>query len=301
MDVEIARSSGFCWGVKRSVDLVERDLNASKKVYLAKLPVHNNVVVNKLTAKGANVVQEIEEVPNGETVFFRSHGEPPASFERAKAKNLKVVDLTCPFVMMVHRTAKRMEEEGYLVVVVGDKEHPEVKGILGHTKKGVVIQTPEEARAFVSEEQYATNDELDKQTDAQAIDSLFSYKLQKVAVVVQTTQENEKFNEIVKILNGKAREVRAFNTICNATHTRQPSAEELAKRVDLMIVIGGKMTANTKHLNEIAYRHTKSYWIETVADLKSEWFSGAHKAGITAGASTPQESIDEVRAWIEKI
>ncbi len=304
MKAEVAKAAGFCFGVKRSLDLAQKAVDGKKKVYLLKEPIHNPVAIKMLLDKGAKLVKEIDDVPDGSTVVIRAHGEVPCTYEKAVEKGLEIIDCTCPFVAMVQKKAKQLEEEEYQVVIVGEKDHAEVLGIKGNTKKGIVIQDMEEAEElFRGREQYMSNAELSgEKTESGIVEKLYASIVNKVGVVAQTTQTDQNFSEIVSVLAKRARETRAFNTICSATHVRQPAAVELAKKSGVMIVIGGKNSGNTKRLYELCGKHcAETHWIETAEELDKKWFEGKKKAGITAGASTPQQSIDEAKKWVESL
>lgn len=303
MQVEVAKSAGFCFGVKRSIDLIEKTLAAKKPVFLLSQPIHNPVVIEGLKQQGAKVIESLSEVPDGATVVIRAHGEIPETFEKAREKKLDIIDCACPFVTMVQKKAKELAEEKYVVIIVGEKNHPEVLGIKGNNKAAIVVENAAEAEAlFQGKEQFFSVSKLLEMNDSKVVESLYATLVNKVGVVSQTTQTDENFSSIVTVLAGKAREVRAFNTICNATHARQPAAAELAEQADVMVVIGGKNSGNTLRLFEISKKACeKTHWVETAAELKKEWFSNAKKAGITAGASTPPKSIEEVKQFIEKL
>lgn len=303
MEVEVAKSAGFCFGVKRSIDLIEKAIQQKGNVFLLKWPIHNPVVVEKLKGLGAGVVESLGQVPDNSIVVFRAHGEIPENFEKAREKNLELVDCTCPFVAMVQKKARELKEEGYVVVIVGERDHPEVLGIVGDHKQAIVVENEGEARAlFEGKEQFFGVNELSSLNEKDVVEKLYASLVNKVGIVSQTTQTDENFSSVVAVLSGKSRETRAFNTICSATHARQPAATELAKNVDVMVVVGGKTSGNTRRLFEISKKHCKkNFWVETASELKKEWFAGASKAGIAAGASTPPESIEEVRTFIDKL
>lgn len=303
MQVEIAKSAGFCFGVERSISQIEKALKEKKKVFLLKQPIHNPVVLEHLQTQGAKIANSVEEIPEKSIMVIRAHGEVPETFEKARAKKLEIIDCTCPFVAMVQKKAKELEKDGYQVIIVGEKGHAEVLAIKGNTKNAIIAESPEEARKlFNGKEQLFETKELASLKEKESVEKLYASLLNKVGIVSQTTQTDENFSGIVSVLSEKAREVRAFNTICSATHSRQPAAEQLAKEVDAMVVVGGKNSGNTQRLFEISQKNCKNaFWIETAKELKKEWFQGMKKAGITAGASTPKESILEAKEFIEKL
>jgi 4-hydroxy-3-methylbut-2-enyl diphosphate reductase len=232
--------------------------------------IHNPQVVAELAARGVRAVEDISQVPAGTTLLVRSHGVGPDVLETAREKGIKVVDATCPFVGRAQHLAHNLTSEGYQVVVVGDIEHPEVRGIVGWTGgRGLVVQNPEEARRLAP--------------------------LGPVAVVAQTTQPEANFRAVVEVLKQGAKQVLECNTICDATTQRQAAAIDLAGEVDLMVVVGGANSANTRKLADLCRSSgTTTYQIETVAELKTSWFRGVKVAGLTAGASTPEWIIEEV-------
>ncbi len=277
MKTILAPKAGFCFGVKRALDLAMKTAReTNKKIYTLGPLIHNPQVVEDLSRKGIKVVKEISEIPDG-VVIIRSHGVGPEIFSKADEFGLQVVDATCPFVKKAQELAKELNEQGFQVVVVGDREHPEVTGIIGWTgQQAIVIETPEQA------------------------EKLQPFK--KIGIISQTTQPAENFQQIVEVLQDKAEEVKVYNTICNATKDRQDAAVDLARKVDVMIVIGGKNSANTQKLARLcANTGTKTYHIETADEIKRQWLTGAKLIGITAGASTPDWVIEEVKSCMEEI
>ncbi len=317
MKIELAKAAGFCFGVKRSVKLATETL-AKGEAYLYGMPVHNQRVVQKIMDAGGKLVEDnpyaaskisrfehlnsMEEIPNQSTVLMRAHGVTVQAMQKAKEKGLNIIDTTCPFVTMVHKTAKQLDDEKYQVIIVGEHGHPEVEGIKSYAPNAIVVETPEEARKlFPKKTQYFTNDELMKaKTDSEIVEKLHYPVLTKIGIVSQTTQSNDNVHNITMALLGKAREVRVYNTICNAMHEMQPGAVELSMRVPLMLIIGGRNSGNTKRQYELCSQQTKTYWIESAGELKPEWFKGVPHVGIGAGASTPDEDIEEVITWLQK-
>ncbi|MGC9167505.1 MAG: 4-hydroxy-3-methylbut-2-enyl diphosphate reductase [Desulfurella sp.] len=274
MKIRIAENAGFCYGVKRAIKIADEALKKNEIIYSLGPIIHNPQVVGEYEKKGLKVVETIDEAKNA--VLIRSHGIPPQVYEQISEKNLECIDATCPFVKEAQDYAKQLYEEGYFVVIVGDQNHPEVKAHIAYANyKAQVINSIQEAK---------------------------NIEAQKIGVISQTTQSVDNFVSIVSELVKKAKEIRIFNTICDATEKRQESAKELAKNSDLMIVIGGKNSANTRKLYEICLNFCKKvYHIETKEELKKEWFEGVENVGITAGASTPSWLIEDVIKAIEKI
>ncbi len=317
MKIELARAAGFCFGVKRSVKLAHETLDKGP-AYLYGMPVHNQRVVEGVIQHGGKLVEDnpyaaskisrfthlnsMDEIPDKSTVLMRAHGVTVQAVEKAKEKGLNIVDTTCPFVTMVHKTAKVLYDEKYNVIIVGEHGHPEVEGIKSYAPNAQVVENAEEAsKLFPRKTQYFTNDELMKEkTDEAIVEKLHYPVVTKIGIVSQTTQSNDNVQAVAMAVMGKAREVRIYNTICNAMHEMQPGAVELAMRVPCMIVIGGRNSGNTKRQAEICAQYTKTHWIESAAELKPEWFHNVNHVGIGAGASTPDEDIEEVIAWIKK-
>lgn len=268
MKVERAAKAGFCFGVKRALEMAERTSETSRAVSLGPL-IHNQQVVKRLAERGIQVVEELEDVTNQQALIIRSHGVAPSVYQRAESKGVQVVDATCPFVQKAQRLAAQSAQEGQQVIVMGDKLHPEVQGILGWAgEEAIPIQTVEEAKGLP----FYPN----------------------LAVLAQTTQLAENFAGIVEELKNHTNNLIVHNTICNATAERQKVARELAETVDVMVVVGGKNSANTRKLASICAERTNTYLIETADELESNWFKEAKIAGLTAGASTPDWIIEEV-------
>jgi 4-hydroxy-3-methylbut-2-enyl diphosphate reductase len=251
--------------VKKAEEVVARP--ASNVTTLGHV-VHNPQMVAELEAKGLKNAHSVDEVDSG-TLFVRAHGLPTDVFEKAKAKGLTIVDATCPMVTKIHVQAEKLKADGYKIVVVGDPSHPEVKGTLSHVPGAWVVQAPSDVDALP--------------------------RGSRIGVVVQSTWSGTGFTDIVKRLSEKYYEVRAVNTICTDTHNRQSEAEDLAKDVDVMVVVGGKTSANTKHLADLAASHgARSYHIEGPDELQPAWFAGVARAGLMSGASTPGWLVDQV-------
>jgi 4-hydroxy-3-methylbut-2-enyl diphosphate reductase len=263
MIIKKAKCSGFCFGVKRAVDSASK-MGGEVKT-LGPL-IHNPQVIAELEKNNIKAVNSVEDIKEGPLVI-RAHGVSDSVLEKAKAKGLKVIDLTCPFVKKVQDYAKELHKGGYKVIVVGEKNHPEVAGIIGNIE-GHVINGPEDAR------------------------KLSNYK--KIGVVAQTTQSNENFNKTVEELKKHADEIKVHNTICFETNLRQKHAVELAKEVDLMIVVGGYNSANTQRLAKLCSEIVNTKHIETADDLDKTILDDVNAVGITAGASTPDKIIEDV-------
>ena len=274
--IRVAREAGACYGVERALQMVEAAAaEGGEAVHTLGPLIHNPRVVADLAARGVTVVSSPEEAA-GDALLLRTHGVTPDEEARARALCSRVLDATCPFVKKVHQAAGRLSAEGYQVVVVGEAGHPEVEATLPHAPGAVVVGSAEEARALPH--------------------------ARKVGVVVQTTARRALLAEVVGELLSRAEEVRVINTICEATSGHQAAADELAAEADVMVVIGGRISANTTRLAEIsAARCPRTHHVEGADELRAEWFDGADVIGITAGASTPASQIEAVRSEIERI
>lgn len=271
MKVIVADQAGVCFGVKRALDLVLSEAENDGDLATLGPLIHNPQVVQSLEQKGVRVVRSVEEASSG-AIVMPSHGVPREIVRRAERIGLRVIDATCPFVANVHRRVEALASEGYLVVVVGDAGHSEVKAIRSAAgENAIVISTPEEVNAH-------------------------NWKAKRVGIVSQTTQTPERFGEIVGKIAARAKEVIAHNTICYATHDRQTAARELAPQVDAVFVVGGRNSANTNRLTEICSESgVPTYHIETADEIDPKWVDGMSVVGLTAGASTPEWIIEDVK------
>lgn len=268
--IEVARHAGVCYGVERALDMTRvAAREAAGPVRTMGPLIHNPRVVSELADAGVAAADSLDAGDTG-TVVIRAHGVTPAITERAHALGLLVVDATCPYVTKVHRAAAALARDGYQVVVVGEAGHPEVEGIVGHAGPGtLVISDPAE---------------LDHADLAR-----------RVGVVVQTTQTDAQFSAVVAALAPRVAELTVVNTICKATHERQEGAADLAGRADVMIVIGGRNSGNTRRLVEIcSARCPATHHIEAAGEIEPAWLDGAALIGVGAGASTPASHIEEV-------
>ena len=273
MEITIAKSAGFCFGVQRAVDTVYREA-ANKSVFTYGPIIHNDEVVADLEKHGVKVIHDhgdFSSVGSG-TVIIRSHGVPKSIYDEIAQAGLSLVDATCPFVKKIHGIVEQESSDGRVVVIIGNDHHPEVEGIKGWCRTApIVIENHEQAREMV----------LAPGTG--------------VSIVSQTTFNHNKFQELVEIISEKDYDIKVFNTICNATEERQTETRELARRSDAMIVIGGKHSSNTQKLFEISKKEcSNTIYIQTKSDLHMEDFRNIGKLGITAGASTPNNIIKEV-------
>ena len=287
MNIILAKSAGFCFGVKRAVDTVYQEIETGEKIYTLGPIIHNEEVVSDLEAKGVVVVNSVDELKNQPqgTVIIRAHGVEMGDCESIRELGYKVIDATCPFVLKIHRLVERYSKEGYRIVIVGNEDHPEVKGIKSWSAdpKTAVIASKEDAERYVK--------------DSITANGVFDGE--KVCIVSQTTFNYNKFQELVEILKKTGYDIIVLNTICNATEERQTEAAEISARVEAMIVVGGRNSSNTQKLFEICKKECKNtYYIQTVKDVDLTFFESIDKVGITAGASTPNKIIEEVQKYV---
>lgn len=282
VEIIVAPNAGFCFGVKRAVKLAEESSSLTQegvRVYTLGPIIHNPQEVGRLSTKGVKPLNG-EELKKGDAIIIRSHGIPPDKERELRERGLRVIDATCPYVKAVHEAVCKLSEEGYFIVLVGEKNHPEVIGTLGYLKecggKGIVVESLEDLKE--------------------------AFKHERIGVVSQTTQSEKFFKEVVGELALWVKELKVINTICNATSVRQEDVYRIAPEVDVMVIIGGKNSGNTRRLYTISKSlNPNSYHIETAEELDPSWFEGVKKVGITAGASTPDWIIEQVRVKIEEI
>lgn len=275
MEVILADYLGFCYGVKRAIKIARENASADGNACTLGPIIHNPQMVERLRREGVGTVDSLEEMRNG-TIIIRSHGVGPEIYEQADQMSLRLVDATCPHVRKAQLSAKSLVDEGYQVIIVGEKEHPEVKSIFEWSShKAMIVETEEEAEAFAP--------------------------CSRLGIVSQTTFSGDRFRRIVMKLLDKSRDIKILRTICTATDQRQAAAMDLAGKVDLMLVIGGKNSANTSRLAQLCAQKCRTYHIETVAELQEQWFDKMGKIGITAGASTPDWIIKEVYQKCQRI
>jgi small subunit ribosomal protein S1 len=276
MQIQKARTQGFCFGVELTYKKALSETAEHDNVHTMGNIVHNPLIVQELEQKGLRNVESLDDINEG-TLFVRAHGLAPQTIEAAEAKGLRVVDATCPMVTRTQRLAKKLTEEGRTVVLLGDPNHPEVKGIAGFAPGCIIM-----------------NEWPEDETEIR--------RARRIAIVSQSTLNGDKFRELVGKIAALNYELRVYNTICSDTQGRQKSARELAAEVDTMIVIGGTKSANTRHLAEISEAvGAKAYLVENADDLRREWFRGDERVGIATGASTPgflaDDVIDKLMDW----
>lgn len=277
LDVRVSESAGFCWGVERALEItLDAAERANKPVKTLGPLIHNPSVIRDLRSRGVQVISDASEAGEG-TVILRSHGVPKTVKEQLSGSGADVIDATCPFVTAAQEKAARLRDEGYLVVILGERDHPEVLGLRS----------------------YAGDDSLVVESPADLPPKLPN---RRVGVVVQTTQSQERLSELVAHLAPLAKELLVHNTICNATEQRQAAAIAMASDVDAVVVVGGRDSGNTRRLAELcAAQQPNTHHVESVSEIDPEWFREARTVGITAGASTPPEQIEAVVHYLGEI
>ena len=278
MKIKLAENYGFCFGVKRAIKIAEENTNSATYGPL----IHNSKEIERLnTDFNVALSENLADFKTGDKAVIRTHGIPKDELSELYSRNVDVIDATCPYVTKPQQICEEMSEAGYDIVIFGDEKHPEIKGVKSYAINGAHVVT--------------------------CVDDLEGIHLkERIAVVAQTTRKAEDYLEICNYLIPRHKEVRVFNTICNATFENQDAVRKLAKEADVMIVIGGMNSSNTKQLQSIALNEQQmdSYHIEGADDLDASWFEGKKLCGISAGASTPdwiiQEVIDGIEAMTKK-
>lgn len=274
--VTVAESAGFCFGVDRAVKMVYGELEKNTKVATLGPIIHNQDVVNDMQAKGARIISSVDELSDDETVVIRSHGVGREVYDQIAAKGNRMLDATCPFVSRIHKIVAEKSAEGYFILIAGDASHPEVQGIVGHCDEN----------CLVFKDNFELKDFFEKK---------YKNLEKKLAIVAQTTYNIVVWDECLNVIPKNDSDIVIFDTICNATDTRQSDAAELAKSSDIMLVVGGRHSSNTVKLFEVCSRYCRTYHIENSDELRSLKLPAAEKIGITAGASTPAYIIKEVQ------
>ncbi|MFA4984176.1 MAG: 4-hydroxy-3-methylbut-2-enyl diphosphate reductase [Candidatus Omnitrophota bacterium] len=278
MKINLAKSSGFCFGVKRAIEIAAKTAKGGKKVFMLGDIVHNEDVSRQVRKKGIIKTSRLTKGKN-KILLIRAHGTSAAVIQKAGALGYEIIDATCPMVKEIHRIAKDMEKNGYRIIIIGDKKHDEVRGIMGQLKTpALVIDNPK------------------------GIPASRIKKLKKIAVVVQSTQNIENVNRIIKSLKKLTGELRFFNTICRPTTVKQQEIKKMPSGNDVMIIIGSASSANTRRLYEISRsQNPRSFWVNSRKEIKLRWFKDAKKVGVTAGASTPDWRIREIVGYLKRL
>ena len=279
MNIQKARELGFCFGVRRAIRIIEYEAGKGKRIATLGPIVHNKMVVARLEGLGVEVVDNIESIKEG-LIALSSHGVSPAMLARISQTSNNVIDTTCPIVRSAQKAAQQLAKAGFGVIIFGDAQHPEVKGLLGWAGRNAVALA-----------------------DAESI--VLERLSRRIGIIAQTTQTQDDFIDFVNCLSQRllpqAREIRVINTLCQETQKRQLAAREIAASSDLMIVVGGHDSANTRHLAEVCSDRVETYHIENAAEINPNWLKGKKAVGITAGASTPDEAINQVIDRLESI
>ena len=277
LEIRVSDCAGFCWGVERALEMtLEAAGGAPAPVNSLGPLIHNPGVIADLRSRGVGVIGDPEEAAAG-TVILRSHGVPRGTSEKLTAQGLTVVDATCPFVTSAQEKAARLKKEGYLVIILGERDHPEVLGLRSYAgEDSLVVESP--------------------------ADLPVNLPSRRIGVVVQTTQSHERLSELVAHLAPQAKELLVHNTICNATEQRQAAAIAMAGEVDAVVVVGGRESGNTRRLAELcAAQQPRTYHVESATEIDPSWFRDLRTVGITAGASTPPEQIEAVAVVLRSV
>jgi len=276
MKILLAKNAGYCFGVRDAVDMAYDTAKEHGDVYMLGHIVHNENVVNDLDKAGAKVVDSLDKVPEDRPVLLRAHGTHVDTWKEAKQKNMNIVDATCPLVRDIHDEIKQLEADGRKIIIIGDHGHDEVVGIASQVKNPMIVATPEEAIKL--------------------------RKTKRAGVVSQSTQTIENVQEIVNILMNKVVDLRFINTICFPTKRNQEQIKELSEKCDVMFVIGSFTSANSKRLTDLSKeRNKRSYQVTCALDINEKWLEDCNVVGISAGASTPDNIIEEVLERIKEI
>ena len=278
MRINLAKSAGFCFGVKRAIDIALKAAETENKVEMLGDIVHNEYVVRNIHDAGIRKISRLAKGQN-KMLLIRAHGAPAKIYKKAKALGYKIIDATCPMVKEIHRIAKKTEKEGYRIIIIGDKAHDEVNGIKGHLKTKAIVIDNENTVPFEKIK-----------------------KIKKACVVVQSTQNTDSVIKIVATLKQHIKNLVFCNTVCKPTKVKQKEIKKMPKENDVMIIIGSKTSANTRRLYEISKAiNPRSYWIQSGNDVKPAWLKEAKSVGITAGASTPDYITEKTISFIKKM
>jgi len=269
MKIRIARSAGFCFGVKRAIDIALQAAQEQENVYMLGDIVHNEFVVEQIRQAGIRIISDIDEIQDG-ILLLRAHGTVPDIYKRAEKRGLRIVDATCPMVLEIHHIVRKLSAENYQIVIIGDQNHDEVKGIAAQVQEAVVISHAEDMDGW-------------------------NKRYNRIGVVVQSTQNIENVQQILVRLLSFCRELRFINTICKPTTDHQNEIRCMPRENDLVIIVGSYTSANTRRLTELSsVINPRTFQVQSAVDLRKEWFEGSESVGISAGASTPDTIIQEV-------
>ena len=274
MKILIAKDAGYCFGVRDAVNLAKKSGNEFQEVYMLGDIVHNETVVDDLNKRGSKVVDSLNDIPEDKPVLFRAHGTDPETWKKAQKKKLNIIDATCPLVTEIHEEIKELESENRMTIIIGDHNHDEVVGIAAQVKDPIIISCVDEAKELG--------------------------KMKRAGVVSQSTQMIENVQEILNVLSEKVYDLRFVNTICFPTRRNHDQIKKLSNICDLMIVIGSFTSANSKRLTQLSLERNKnSFQVTCADDINESWFDGIKSVGISAGASTPDNLIEDVIAKVK--
>ena len=274
MKILVAKDAGYCFGVRDAVNLAKKSGDDFQEVYMLGDIVHNETVVNDLNKRGSKVVESLNDIPEDKPVLFRAHGTDPETWKKAQKKKLNIIDATCPLVTEIHEEIKELESENRRTIIIGDHNHDEVVGIAAQVKDPIIISCVDEAKELG--------------------------KMKRAGVVSQSTQMIENVQEILNVLSEKVYDLRFVNTICFPTRRNHDQIKKLSNICDLMIVIGSFTSANSKRLTQLSLERNKnSFQVTCADDINESWFDGIESVGISAGASTPDNLIEDVIAKVK--
>ena len=269
MKILVAKDAGYCFGVRDAVNLAKKSGDDFQEVYMLGDIVHNETVVDDLNKRGSKVVESLNDIPENKPVLFRAHGTDPETWKKAQKKKLNIIDATCPLVTEIHEEIKELESENRRTIIIGDHNHDEVVGIAAQVKNPIIISCVDEAKELG--------------------------KMKRAGVVSQSTQMIENVQEILNVLSEKVYDLRFVNTICFPTRRNHDQIKKLSNICDLMIVIGSFTSANSKRLTQLSLERNKnSFQVTCADDINASWFDGVESVGISAGASTPDNLIEDV-------
>ena len=274
MKILVAKDAGYCFGVRDAVNLAKKSGDDFQEVYMLGDIVHNETVVDDLNKRGSKVVESLNDIPEDKPVLFRAHGTDPETWKKAQKKKLNIIDATCPLVTEIHEEIKELESENRRTIIIGDHNHDEVVGIAAQVKDPIIISCVDEAKELG--------------------------KMKRAGVVSQSTQMIENVQEIINVLSEKVYDLRFVNTICFPTRRNHDQIKKLSNICDLMIVIGSFTSANSKRLTQLSLERNKnSFQVTCADDINEAWFDGVESVGISAGASTPDNLIEDVIAKVK--
>ena len=274
MKILVAKDAGYCFGVRDAVNLAKKSGSDFQEVYMLGDIVHNETVVDDLNKRGSKVVESLNDIPENKPVLFRAHGTDPETWKKAQKKKLNIIDATCPLVTEIHEEIKELESENRRTIIIGDHNHDEVVGIAAQVKDPIIISCVDEAKELG--------------------------KMKRAGVVSQSTQMIENVQEILNVLSEKVYDLRFVNTICFPTRRNHDQIKKLSNLCDLMIVIGSFTSANSKRLTQLSLERNKnSFQVTCADDINASWFDGIESVGISAGASTPDNLIEDVIAKVK--